>query len=585
MATRGAQTQGSRARRSGAWTRLWRRPLISGAAVVGVVGMAAAFQPAAASATTTDPVATYIVHLVGQSDSSIAHWRVSGVNGSIRKDLAEGTVADLTAAQVAALQQDPAVTVSPDAAVTFDAVTAIATTTRAATDVFHTVTNADPVVAGGNTGAKAPAVAVLDTGIAKLPDFAGRILEGIDLSGENNPTLDSYGHGTFVAGLIAGNGASSGGLYKGEAPGANLVPIKVSGVTGAVNTSTVIAGVEWAIANKARLNIGVLNMSLGTSAVESTTTAPLNLAVERAWKAGIVVVTSAGNFGPTNGSITKPGDDPLVITVGATDDNGTVPVADDSVPSFSSVGPTFADGWFKPDLAVPGRSVVSVMAPNSTIAIAHPEGRVGTTNFRGSGTSFSAAITSGAAALLLQADPSSSPDNIKGRMLGTAGAGPVGNPFVDGHGVLNVQAAAAASNIAFNQANVVQWGQTGPAAVGGGFPFPMVSSPFFTGPMVDLGQTWKASSWTGSAWNGSTGSGPWTGSGWNGSGWNGSGWNGSGWNGSGWNGSGWNIVGWTGSGWNGSAWNGSGWNGSAWNGSGWNGSGWNGSGWNWSTWS
>ena len=552
-------------RLSGAWTA--RRPgrVLSGAAVLTVIGLAATFQPGAAAAQTADPTATYIVHVPSRADAGVgvAQSKVTAVSGTVRDDLAEGVVADLTATQAAALRSDPTVAVSADTAVTFDAVTASTTTTRAATDVFHTVTKADALVAGGNDGT-GRVVAVLDTGIAPLADFAGRLLPGVDLSGENNPNLDSYGHGTFVAGLIAGNGASSAGRFKGEAPGASLVPIKVSGASGAVRTSTVIEGLDWAIAHKATLHIDVLNLSFGTDASESTTTSPLNAAVERAWQAGIVVVTSAGNYGPTNGSISKPGDDPLVITVGATDDNGTVPTTDDTVPSFSSVGPTWADGWFKPDLAAPGRSVVSVMAPNSTIAAQHPEGFVAPANFRGSGTSFSTAIASGAAALILNANPTASPDNVKGRMLGTAAPGPVGNPFVDGHGVLDARAAAGASNIAFSQSNVVRSGQSvqdqGPA------------------------EAWAASSWNGSAWNGSTGPGPWTGSAWNGSGWNGSGWNGSGWNGSGWNGSGWNGSGWNGSGWNGSGWNGSGWNGSAWNGSAWNGSAWNGSGWNGSGW-
>ena len=174
-------------------------------------------------------------------------------------------------------------------------------------------------------------MAVLDTGIDPLPDFAGRLLSGVDLSGEGNPDLDSYGHGTFVAGLVAGNGASSNGLYKGEAPGAGLVPVKVAGGSGQTDLATVIAGMGWVIAHHVSENIDVLNMSLGAMPIESTLVNPLDQAVERAWQAGIVVVVSAGNGGPFNGTILSPGDDPLVITVGSLDDQGAVSSSGDHV--------------------------------------------------------------------------------------------------------------------------------------------------------------------------------------------------------------------------------------------------------------
>ena len=287
-------------------------------------------------------------------------------------------------------------------------------------------------------------VAVLDTGIDKLPDFGNRIIGGVDLSGEGNPYQDSYGHGTFVSGLIAGNGASSNGTYTGEAPNANLVAIKVAGASGQTDLATVIQGVNWAIANKAKYNISVLNMSLGEIPTSSTVTDPLDQAVESAWEAGITVVVSAGNSGPFNGTILSPGDDPLVITVGAIDDNGSVNSSDDAGVSFSSVGPTSPDGWLKPDLVTSGRSVVSLRAPGSTVDTQNQTAEIGTGNFVGSGTSFSAAITSGAAALVIQADIKRqgavpTPDKVKAQLLGTTSPGPVGNPLVDGHGVLNVQ--------------------------------------------------------------------------------------------------------------------------------------------------
>ena len=306
--------------------------------------------------------------------------------------------------------------VSEDSVVLFEATPTDTTTVTPPSNYFPASTGASALAATGIDG-RAVTVAVLDTGISAKQDYAGRVVGGIDLSGEGSPYKDNFGHGTFIAGLVAGNGASSNGAYAGEAPGANLVSIKVAGASGTTSVSTVISGIDWAIKQRDRLGIKVLNMSLGADPTESTTTSPLNAAVERAWAAGITVVVSAGNYGPGNGSISKPGDDPLVVTVGATDEVATIPTSDDAITSFSSVGPTWTDGWFKPDLVAPGRTVVSLRVPGSTIDSSHPEGRVGSNNFKGSGTSFSAAITSGAAALIYQANPGSTPDDIKGRLL------------------------------------------------------------------------------------------------------------------------------------------------------------------------
>ena len=294
-------------------------------------------------------------------------------------------------------------------------------------------------------------MAVLDTGIDRRPDFAGRLIGGVDLTGENDPFQDDYGHGTFVAGLIAGDGSSSGGQYQGEAPGADLVSIKVAGADGTTDLVRLILGLQWAIQNRLTYNIGVLNMSLGFRPFESTTINPLDLAVEAAWNSGIAVVASGGNAGPTNGTILSPGDDPLVITVGALDDLAQPVTGNDEMTNFSSAGPTSIDGWVKPDLVTSGRSVVSLAAPGSTIDNENPSARMGAGNFVGSGTSFSAAIASGAAALVLADNPGLTPDQLKARLLGTTDPGPVGNPFVDGHGALDAYAAATAGPMNLRQ--------------------------------------------------------------------------------------------------------------------------------------
>jgi serine protease AprX len=490
-------------------------------------------------------------------------------DGVVSSDLpaVSGVVAQVSPDQLAALQAEPGLVVTPNAPVAVEDAS-FPSAVRAPAAVFPQTTGATTLVNNGVDGSDV-AVAVIDTGITKLPDFGNRIVGGVDLSGEGNPYKDSYGHGTFVAGLIAGNGASSHGMYKGEAPGAKLVAVKVAGASGVTDLATVISGINWVVAHRDQYGIRVLNISMGAIPTQSTVLNPLDQAVETAWQAGIAVVVSAGNSGPFNGTILSPGDDPLVITVGSLDDGGLTNPFNSTATTFSSAGPTNVDGWFKPDLVTSGRSVVSLRAPGSTIDRANPTARVGAANFVGSGTSFSAAITSGAAALLLDGAASNkgkgkgkvlTSDEVKAQLLGTTLPGPVGNPMVDGHGALNVLGAVMLPGLELTQV------------------VPTVATP--VGSDVDLHSTWLGSSWNGSSWNGSS----WNGSTWNGSSWNGSSWNGSSWNGSSWNGSSWNGSSWNGSSWNGSSWNGSSWNGSSWNGSSWNGSSWNGSSWNGSSW-
>jgi serine protease AprX len=505
------------------------------------------------------------------------HSAVAAAAAQIDSDLPTvgGVVADVTPGQAEKLRSQGLV-VTPDVGVS---VASTGTATHPPSAVFPQTTGATQLWSQGINGSGVN-VAVLDTGIDPLPDFAGRLVGGIDLSGEGNPLQDSYGHGTFVAGLIAGNGASSNGAYVGEAPGAGLIAVKVAGATGATDLATVIAGITWVVANQSAFHIRVLNLSLGAVPMASTVLDPLDQAAEAAWRAGITVVVSAGNAGPFNGTILAPGDDPLVITAGALDDLGSATATPVMAP-FSSVGPTSPDGWLKPDLVTSGRSVVSLRAPGSTIDLTNPQARIGAANFVGSGTSFSAAITSGAAALVLQSH-TATPDQVKARLLGTAAPGPVGNPVVDGHGDLNVALAAAQTRLQMVQVA------------------PLIGTP--QGTTVNLALPWAPSTWNPVVWQGSHWTGPpptphtapWApwlpgpsptamaalGSSWNGSSWNGSSWNGSSWNGSSWNGSSWNGSSWNGSSWNGSSWNGSSWNGSSWNGSSWNGSSWNGSSWN-----
>jgi serine protease AprX len=533
-----------------------RMAAVAGLAAAALAGPLLTGAPAASASATE----TVIVTSAGQLSPVTA---VLGVLGTVltQFQIIDGVEASIPAALEPVLAALPGITVTPDVSVSVQSAVE-STGPHTPSDEFLPQTGATELATGGDTG-QGVTVAVIDTGIDNLPDFAGRLIGGVDLTGENNPFQDDYGHGTFVAGLIAGDGASSGGRYSGEAPGADLVSIKVAGANGVTDLARLILGLQWAVANRITDNIRVLNMSLGFRPFTSTAINPLDQAVEAAWNSGIAVVASAGNAGPSDGTILSPGDDPLVITVGALDDMAQPAVADDEMTNFSSAGPTSPDGWVKPDLVTSGRSVVSLAAPGSTVYDQNPSARVGSGNFAGSGTSFSAAITSGAAALVLADNPSLTPDELKARLLGTTSPGPVGNPFVDGHGALNAYAAATAGPMNLSQSTA-------------GLSLTLPGVTVSLSPGASPADSWNASLWSGVSWPQGTAGGPgWDGSAWNGSAWNGFAWESKAWNDGGWDGAAWNGQAWDGSAWDGSAWAGSAWNGAAWAGSAWNASEWN----------
>ncbi|HEX6394670.1 MAG TPA: S8 family serine peptidase [Acidimicrobiales bacterium] len=558
-------------RRSGFFS--WKRKALAIAGALLTMGSAALF---GASAATADTSVQVIVWTTG-SENIVGD--VASVGGTVIQQFSiiNGVEATVLSSEVAVLSAMPGVNVTPDISVNVQSTTP-STGPHTPSDAFLAQTGATQLAQAGDTG-RGVTVAVVDTGISNLPDFAGRLVGGVDLSGEKNAFQDSYGHGTFVAGLIAGNGASSNGQYSGEAPGANLVSIKVAGADGTTKLGTLISGLQWAVNNEGTYNIKVLNISLGFQPDRSTVNNPLDLAVERAWGSGLAIVVSAGNSGPFNGTITSPGDDPLVITVGALDDLAQATVANDEMNNFSSVGPTSPDGWVKPDLVTSGRSIVSLAAPGSTIYNNYPSARIGSGNFVGSGTSFSAAITSGAAALVLANNPSYSPNQIKADLLGGAGPGPIGNPFVDGHGALNAYAASIApSSVNFNQST------TGETSTSNGTTVPLWNGNSWNGNSWN-GNSWNGNSWNGNSWNGAAFNGnSWNGNSWNGNSWNGNSWNGNSWNGFTFNGNSWNGNSWNGAAFNGNSWNGNSWNGNSWNGNSWNGAAWNGNSWNGNSW-
>jgi serine protease AprX len=285
-------------------------------------------------------------------------------------------------------------------------------------------------------------VAVIDSGIYSHPDLlsaqTGRSRVVYRQSFIGGVQYDDFGHGTHVAGIIAGTGSvsnvpGSSHVLRGIAPNANLVDLRVLDQNGSSNDSAVIAAIQTAVQLKYLYDVRVINLSLGRPIYESCTLDPLCQAAEAAWSDGIVVVIAAGNLGRNGyGTILSPGDSPHSITVGAMKTEETYPRSDDLIASYSSKGPTYIDLTVKPDIVAPGNLVVSLLAPGSTLANAFPENIVGPSYYSAtatgpaeylqlSGTSMATPVVSGTVALMLQKDPTLAPDTVKARLMKTAG--------------------------------------------------------------------------------------------------------------------------------------------------------------------
>jgi serine protease AprX len=291
----------------------------------------------------------------------------------------------------------------------------------------------DKVWADPATG-KGVGVAVIDTGIAgNLPDFkvsqsngASRVVASAVTNPYAKTATDTYGHGTHVAGIIAGNGNSRSssdslrGEYIGVAPEANLISIKASDDKGEATVLDAIYGLQFAVDFKDDYNIRVANLSLESSVAESYKTDPLDAAVESAWFSGIVVVAAAGNRGQDSDAVRyAPGNDPFVVSVGAVDDLGTKSPYDDQLASWSSRGQT-QDGFNKPEVLAPGAHIVSTLAPNSSFTSLCPSCIVGGQYIRAGGTSMSAPMVAGLVANMLEVHPDLTPNQVKGILMDTA---------------------------------------------------------------------------------------------------------------------------------------------------------------------
>ena len=366
--------------------------------------------------------------IVQSTDAGLATLR-RGVHGLLRKDLARGgaVALEVTDAELEALKRNPLFAhISGDLPVTGDM--AVTNKVTAATTVWQ----GTPGLLGllgtpGYMGAKV-GVAVLDSGIATHTALDTRVVARVNkVSDEPGVTGDPFGHGTHIAGIIGGNTSAAkyvtAAFAGGSAPAVNLIDVRVLGRTGSGRTSDVIDGIEWVIDNKDTYKIKVINLSLGHPVTEPSVTDPLCQAVERAVANGITVVVSAGNYGVTSagapvlGGITSPGNSPAALTVGATDTKGTLDTSDDEVAAYSSKGPARYEIVVKPDVVAPGTKIVSLEAQNSYLSTTYPQWHIAGSGknayMRLSGTSMATAVVSGGVALLLNAQPSLNPMQVK----------------------------------------------------------------------------------------------------------------------------------------------------------------------------
>jgi serine protease AprX len=419
---------------------------------------------------------------------------------------------------------------------------------------------------------------------------------GPDLSLEsqapNLHNLDTNGHGTFMAGLIAGKDSSlsapyasaPASVYRGIAPDARIVSVKVGVADGGVDVSQVIAAIDWVVEhrNDNGMNIRVINLSYGTNSKQDYTIDPLSFAVEQAWAKGIVVVAAAGNTGYQKGKgapgLADPAYNPFVIATGGFDMMGTATPKDDKMGSYSAS--SSGDGKSKdPDFVAVGSHLQGLRVPGGFIDQKHPEGLVGTRYFRGSGSSQAAAVTSGMIALILQRYPGLTPDEVK-RFIGENGEKVTGaDSKSQGKGKINLSVLPTKKPVSYTQKFTSSTG-TGSLELARGTDHIAANGVVLSGEKDIFGKAFDAaaiataeaagSSWSGGTWNGSS----WSGSSWSGSSWSGSSWSGNSWSGNSWSGNSWSGNSWSGSSWSGNSWSGSSWSGSTWSGNSWSGGSW-----------
>jgi serine protease AprX len=560
---------------------------------------AAGFAPASASTIASEDVNVVIREI--DPATSTAETLVEKLGGVVKDQLAiiGGFTATIPASALGLLEANPAISAAtPDGNVTltFEQWGDGAADLTGYNDKEYggslyriaETTGAKDLWSSGITGAGID-VALIDSGVAPVSGLTapGKVINGPDLSFESqNPDfryLDTFGHGTHMAGIIAGSDVAGPGYadameehFVGIAPEARIVSLKVADHEGATDVSQVIAAIDWVVQHKNDngLNIRVLNLSFGTDSTQSYLLDPLAYAVEQAWNAGIVVVVAAGNDGNGN-ALRNPAHDPVVIAVGSHEGNKVTGAKAELVSDFANCGTNDRSI----DLLARGRSVASLRSPGSSADDANPEAVVANRLFLGSGTSQSAAVVSGGAALLLSARPELTPDQVKALLIENGqdvkrASGLCDAPAID------LKSAAAAPTPNVDSAETGSTG-TGSLEASRGTDHLEHDGVVLEGEQDIFGNEWDGVSWSTAAAQGTS----WSGGDWNGVSWSGVSWSGVSWSGVSWSGVSWSGVSWSGVSWSGTSWSDKYWNGVSWSGTSWSGTSWSGTSWSGTSWS
>ncbi len=535
------------------------------------------------------------------TDIAAADQEITSLGGHIQQhiSLINAIVADVPAGAVPELETNPAVaqvTLNAPVQLQGDGWGTQSNAYNAATDVnsMYNIEQMDGAHAYWNAGftGQGVGVALIDSGVTPVDGLStpGKVVNGPDLSFESQvPSLeylDTFGHGTHMAGIIAGRdnavtsvSSSDSTHFLGMAPDAQIVSVKVADALGQTDVSQVLAAIDWVVQHQHDngMNIRVLNLSYGTDSNQSYVLDPVAYAAEQAWLHGIVVVVAAGNQGNWSNGLDDPAIDPYVIAVGASNTENTMNVRYHRPASFTSEG----DGTRNPDLSAPGTHIVSLRDPGSFVDDTYGStATVGNRFFLGSGTSQAAAVVSGAAALLLSQRPNLTPDQVKA-LLDTNTHQMYGPTDLKGSGELNLAGVLNAPTPSAAQTWPTSNGTGSLEASRGTDHVVDMNGNQLNGEQDIFGNTvdttaLAAAEANGTAWNGGI---------FNGSSWSGSSWSGSSWSGSSWSGSSWSGGSWSGSSWSGSSWSGASWSGSSWSGASWSGSSWSGSSWSEYDWS
>jgi serine protease AprX len=472
------------------------------------------------SASTTKPSADFEVIVMGARGTSTGDVvsvitavknSTPGNSYGVRRqfDVVRGATAQLTGSQILSLQQNPKILSVVENA-------QVARMNLSNLQLWPGAAGVSPLwgaVPGG------PAIAVVDSGVdsARAADFGARVIAQqnfVTNSQNRNTAGDTFGHGTLVAGIAAGEATG----YTGAAPGANIVSLDVFDDVGSGTVGDVIAAADWIYKNKDKYNIRVANFSLSGSTEASFMYDPLDQAAEKLWLSGVVVVTAAGNYGDTvSGVRYAPANDPFVITVGASDIAGTVPTTDDFAAPWSARGYT-PDGFLKPDVGAPGRYINGPAPAAGWMYVNHPERIVAPGYMWMSGTSFAAAVVSGAAADILALQPTWTPDQVKGALMVAALPYASAAPYSLGVGVVSGQAAASVFAPPNPNASLDNYVTADPS---GGRTFDAAS--WSSAAQADA--SWNTASWSSASWS----SASWSSASWSSASWSSASWSSASW--------------------------------------------------------